>query len=504
MAENTRKGRAAKPSIASHPLFPVIVVLWFGALFGLASLALRPALMEGFVAATGIDRVVPMAAPPLGNTARLLIVLLMTILGCLVGAVVARRVARPVAQPAARRRRPAPETESADEGTSPVGMFGSAPSVADDEEEGVEQPVRRRRQLALLPHDEAFDDQAPLPGTQILSVAELPLKSFDEVDGIWLHNSDRPEPRGPMTLQLQAKEDGSAELPHDDDRLEPFAPIAPEIAAQDAHDETDGRSNRLFESYVRRVNAGVGSNDSDLPPTPGFASIPPSDAEDRPTVPDEAPAALNEPAYANTAERIANAPLDALSHVELLERLAQTIARRRARWAQTRERSADDAEAAALTPRLETAPPAEPARFAKPQSLQAEMPAALRPGWADHDDTDDDALPSTIPPRSIAMKPQPTPSEQADDEDILAEGYSSLRGMTKQAPHQFVRIDESENSAVPQPPIVAFPGLQDASTASQPDRRAFDSPRGEEPAADQTEQALRAALATLRRMSGAA
>jgi hypothetical protein len=514
------KGRAAKPSIASHPLFPVVVVLWFGALFGLASLAIRPPLMEAFVAATGIDRVVPMAAPPLGSTARILIVLLMTILGCLVGALVARRVAKPAVQPSTRRRRPAPEAERAEEDASPVGMFGADQS-ATAEEEPSEQPLRRRRQLALMPQDDAFEDQAPLPGTQILSVAELPLKSFDEVDGIWLHDSDRAAPVKPASFAPEAADGATHDDPvlagaPDDERLETFAQVAREIASDDAPDEANGRSNRLFETYVRRVNAGVGSNDGDLDPAPGFASVPASDHEDAPAMLDldrtaealpvthDAPARSDQPAYANTAERIATAPLDALSHVELLERLAQTIARRRAQYAQaSAQASAASSETVAAAEPVE--PPVAPPRFAPPLAAAPELPAALRPHWAGDEDEQDDALPSTIPPRSITMKPVPAPiAPAAQDDDILAEGYSSLQGMTKPGPRQFVRIDEAENAAVPPPPVVAFPGLQDVAATAEPERRTFDAPQSAEPPPDQTEQALRAALATLRRMSGAA
>jgi hypothetical protein len=489
LAETTRKGRAAKPSIASHPLFTIIVVLWFGALFGLASLAIRPALMEGVVAATGIDRLVPMAAPPLGHTARILIVLLMTILGCLVGALVARRVAKPAASLAARHRRPAPEPEHNDDEASPVGLFGAARPAA-DEEDAVAQPARRRRQLALMPQDEVVEDAAPLPGNPILSVAELPLKSFDEVDGVWLHDNDRPVPRPQAHVDDQLDRHASIDAVDEAGQPEAFAPVAQESASDDAPADGDGRSNRLFESYVRRVNAGVGSNDSDLAAVPGFASIPPAEMDAPPIVAQVG----DEPAYANTAERIATAPLDALSHVELLERLAQTIARRRAQAAQ---READ----ATATPIAE---PIAPARFGKPLPPQPapEMPAALRPHWAVEDDAQDDALPSIVPPRSITMTP--APALPADDADILAVGYSSLRGMTKTGPHEFVRIDEPEDAAVPQPPVFAFPGLQEAAGPTQPERRAFDAPQGTEPAPDQTEQALRAALATLRRMSGAA
>ena len=489
-----------------------MVVIWFGALFGLASLAIRPALLERLVSAAGIDLLVPMAAAPLGTTARLLVALMMTLLGCVVGAIVGRGLAKPAAKTAGARRRPAP-TAQVEDGPSEVALFGAAPSANTAEAE-VDQSVRRRRQLAIIDTAETFDDQAPLPGSaQILSVAELPLKSFDEVDGIWLHSSDRAEPNAGET-PADHDQDGILELAGEKlDTVEPSAPAPVILADEDVSEPAAGaRGNRLFDSYVRRVNAGIGSNDSEIP-APGFVSVPDDLSEPATRHCEASVLATDEPVsggppaaepdtefatdavYANTAERIATAPLDALSHVELLERLALTIARRRREAAQSSE--------AAATPA-----PAEPVWFSAPQSVAAngDMPAALRPHWMDGDQDDDDALPAIAPPRTITMAADRTGDQPAraagedappieeiampQDPRVLAQGYSSLQGMTKLGVHQV--FDRSGAADVP------------ATGSPMPAARAFDAPQADEPLPDQTEQALRAALATLRRMSGAA
>ena len=80
MAITNRKPGKSKP-ISSHPLFPAVVALWFGALLGLGSLAIRPTLLEAVVLKTGLDLIIPAAAPPLGITARILIALFMASLG---------------------------------------------------------------------------------------------------------------------------------------------------------------------------------------------------------------------------------------------------------------------------------------------------------------------------------------------------------------------------------------------------------------------------------------
>ena len=88
-----RKGGIGGQPIIRHPLFPAIVALWFGALLGVGSLALRPALLEALVLATGIDAVLPAAGPPLGITARLLLASALGLAGGAVGFVLARRFA---------------------------------------------------------------------------------------------------------------------------------------------------------------------------------------------------------------------------------------------------------------------------------------------------------------------------------------------------------------------------------------------------------------------------
>ncbi|QGN54727.1 hypothetical protein [Novosphingobium sp. Gsoil 351] len=86
---------APSKSILAHPWFARMIGLWFAALFGLSSLALAPEVLERIVTTLGIDTILPAAAPPLGQTARLLLAMGMAgvgeIVGLLVGALLARR-----------------------------------------------------------------------------------------------------------------------------------------------------------------------------------------------------------------------------------------------------------------------------------------------------------------------------------------------------------------------------------------------------------------------------
>lgn len=115
-----------------HPLFPAVVAVWFGALFGLGTLAVRVSLIERIVVASGIDRMIPAAAPPLGINARILIALALTMLGGIVGMVIGRLIAR--SKPTARARRAAAAQAAAEVAESePVkaATFDDAPSFID-------------------------------------------------------------------------------------------------------------------------------------------------------------------------------------------------------------------------------------------------------------------------------------------------------------------------------------------------------------------------------------
>ena len=84
---------AAKAPISTHPLFPAIVALWFAALLGLGSLILPTLLLERPVPVSGLSSHVPMAAPPLGFTARATLALGAGTLGAVLGLLLARQVA---------------------------------------------------------------------------------------------------------------------------------------------------------------------------------------------------------------------------------------------------------------------------------------------------------------------------------------------------------------------------------------------------------------------------
>lgn len=159
MNQEKRKQPDGKQPIIRHPLFPATVALWFGALFGLGSLAIRPTLLESVVVSLGIDAVVPVMAPPLGATARMLLALSLAAIGGIIGA----KLARTIAGTGRRKKR----------GDRLGSIFGAKQQPA----------TQRRRQLAIedRPARPSYGENAPVPGTspKILDVAEFDLDGFE-------------------------------------------------------------------------------------------------------------------------------------------------------------------------------------------------------------------------------------------------------------------------------------------------------------------------------------
>jgi hypothetical protein len=184
VAKQKRKPAKGKP-ITSHQLFPAVVALWFGALFGLGSLAVRPSLLEGLVLKSHLDLVIPAAAPPLGVTARILVALILAAIGAVIGIALARRIARPKPVVTERKRssRDLGHNESAarphyaDASTRPPVLAGGNYSDEVDSPGGGGMLANRRRSLAIEHEEEAFvpHEMAPLPGgnPQVFDISEL-------------------------------------------------------------------------------------------------------------------------------------------------------------------------------------------------------------------------------------------------------------------------------------------------------------------------------------------
>ena len=190
MANQKRQPAKAQP-ISAHPLFAAVVALWFGALFGLGSLAVRPALLENLVLQSHIDLVIPAAAPPLGLTARILLALALAALGAMLGIWLSRRLTRPSIETHERKRgakdlasqmprvrlRDAHPDAPARRPISAHEELGSEPAVANEQvpPSAPGMLANRRRTLTMIEEEQEFvpHELAPLPGSAIISPLEL-------------------------------------------------------------------------------------------------------------------------------------------------------------------------------------------------------------------------------------------------------------------------------------------------------------------------------------------
>lgn len=576
-----RQGKSAKPAaagadhrgatrgaITAHPLFPAIVALWFAALFGLGSLAIRPALLESVVLAVGLHALVPAAAPPLGLTARLMIAIAMAALGAIIGLLLARRLAAPAAQAEPRKKgrqvqAPQAEAEAAAQ-AGPRGLFGRTDPDCDNDDRDAAPAAPafpgRRRALALegdaLPD---IHDFVPLPGggaPQILDISAFAIDDDAALAVPAAASMNDPADSAAVTNTAPAHETEA-----DDDYV--FEPVggdaAPVIRARieplPVVEKVDDVAATAAELPQAR-RAGIFALTEAAPPLFGTGATLDAPAE----APAEAPVFAARARFAlptgTAAERIASANLEDLSHVELIERLALAMQRRR----DAVRAAPAPAVPAPAVPAEAPAPTAEPVALPRigrltvggaPEGVQvqaevpAPLPAAFRPiglDTASDDDAcdEDEGVLAHVPPRNFVLRVKPSREEASDEagelhhapaelaeasDDEEDDGYGSLVEMTVASapPRQpLIRIEEPDAPAGAIEPVVIFPGQQvDRPTSPSafgdaPVLRQFDPPgTAGTPRANpapvaaindpgEAERALRSALATLQRMNGAA
>lgn len=89
-ARSVRRRKA--PPVTAHRLFPAFAALWFAALFGLGSLAISGTALGALVMMSGLPALVPAAAPPLGFTAHVLVAFGLALVGAALGLVLGLRL----------------------------------------------------------------------------------------------------------------------------------------------------------------------------------------------------------------------------------------------------------------------------------------------------------------------------------------------------------------------------------------------------------------------------
>ena len=103
MSDRSKGKTANQPPVSAHPAFPVIVALWFAALFGIGSMVLPMDMFERLSVSSGLADAFAAAQPPLGESSRWIVAFAAAVLGGLAGVLVARKVAATQAASTARR-----------------------------------------------------------------------------------------------------------------------------------------------------------------------------------------------------------------------------------------------------------------------------------------------------------------------------------------------------------------------------------------------------------------
>jgi hypothetical protein len=545
--------RAAAAPVSTHAAFPAIVALWFAALLGIGSLVLPVALFERLVSASGLAAVLPSAAPPLGFTARAGIALAGAIIGALAGLALARKVARAHAPESTARSFAFDEPRRPISAHDELGEEGLDTAQAD-----VPAQPHKRRTLAIaednprstylqavplpgLPADEpsAFAHPIALVATaeppQEAEPAPLELEAFAE-------SADRDaEPESATNAPLDSANSGvfaAVETPSVQDqpmtdRRSFDDPQAPEPAA-------DAVAPLHFAAPSLRRTEPIACDEEEFADEAMEMSF-----EEQPSAPHLS--VIEDPGEPEETDD--ERPLEELGLVQLAARLGASLAKRKARLA-SRPRAtapaevppftatqdfeaaeADDAARAiadffgpakSIEPAAEEPYEAEPAMPAVPASLRA-LSLESDEGFED----DGIAASFSLPLGAGFAGSEPVDEDETGEPDEFSEDseYSSLLGMKNPFIRQqeFVRVEEPEDEAGAAEPAVTFPSPVPAplppaaeNQAANDGPRPFDPPGNASQAATQgatqaaprdpgeAERNLRAALATLQRMSGAA
>lgn len=482
--------KAAKPPITANPAFPWIVALWFSALLGIGSLIMPVSLFESLVYATGIAAILPMAAPPLGFTAKLLIAIVGTVAGGMLGLLLARKLS------AETSSGPTDHFEHADH--LPTSESTVSTDLEDEHGDAPAEPAEprlRRRSLAIE------DEAEPV---EFLAVSKTPTADIVPTISIDLGS---PEPVGePYELdEAAALTDEQSEMVQDgsEPQFEPQEPV--EVAAPIPDDEDDVHSEDTMSDkqpfdvafHVEPMAHIDDDNTSDVAPGP-------EEAEAGAEVTEQPVSELSDAEPANTEP---GDPGESL--LQLVNRLALAVEKHREWAAENAARNAetnvqDDegpglsaVEAGGPVPMDFEAAPAEDAAQAlagffgdaSPEGTIAAVSSGFDADEAGEEDADGDfadlSASFALPPLGEPDQPEPLPRPAFDQPPEGAE-----------APEADLEPVEADDPAASPEPTVLFPGNGQPRSEAPP---AFD-PAPPQPSNDDNERVLREALMNLQRM----
>jgi hypothetical protein len=331
--------------LSSHPAFAPAFILWCGAMLGLPVLAISGAALESWVAGAHIDSLLPAAAPPLGATARLMLAAGFALVGAAVGWGVTRML-RPGPlregdeiqlrqrdrHPDAPARRPiSAHAELGDEGLG--GLTGDRDLFPDDLSP-YRAPVEETPRQGGFIHEPAPWRAPTMPPAMPVAAEATPVFAAPAItlapqiaaapaaasrDRLHEDAYDLPE------IDFGGLMDTSAVVAEEETPA-PQALPSPEPTEDDWH----ALPPVVSETDLRRTSGRM-LTAVPAPVVPIASALSRRAAENRPVeklTPVETPALIGATPVqprASASERIGQASLGELSHVELIERLALAI-----------------------------------------------------------------------------------------------------------------------------------------------------------------------------------
>lgn len=420
--------RKQKP-ITKHPMFPYVTALWFATFAGLGSFAIAPSLLEGPVVALGLPAVLPAATPPLGFTARVLLALGLFVIGAVAGLLAGRALARDKTAEPRRNRDFSRAARDAATETAPRGEFEPRRPLNPLEDLGepldaagpAEAPQRRRPltvaddaalampfESAPLPGALPWDNPASAPFAEPAASDEAgPFAGaapFAEPE----HVEDAPERDGPSVLPGHAFADASNDPLALDQLIEQASAAAfdttPLVFGESGSDEEDevnvtvgaeqGEAEAEAEAEAVLSTEPLAAQDQAVASFPPFAAqgVPLFQAPVQPVTP------------------IERADLDDLGLVQLVERLALAMSRRRPQHSRAAAAELPPATPAAFAPSPLVVPPASAPSIALAPVSSA--PASASPITVPEAEDPREVAPAM--PRLHVTAPEPAPAPVAN------------------------------------------------------------------------------------------
>lgn len=321
-------------AITQHPLFGTVVPVWLAATFALSTLAVRGELLERIVLSLQLDLILPMATPPLGTTARLMLAVAFGLLGALLGWVAVRKLApretyaqkawqeaQREANPLRRRSADAHPDFPARQPIQAHAELGEHGFDNHPVEKPAYEPAPQVNQQSTAP---SYSPPPPVAETwQVLHDVPAPPPPAEEPSWDW-----KPQP-----VVVQTPVEVVAQRPVLTESV--LAELTP---AQSANAEPISQPFRFFQIDPAPA-APVVPSSSFVPETviePVAEIVPEIVAQTKiePVIEQPAPTPKSVAGFPSitldgpsVAEHVATASLESLSHVELLERLAQALHR---------------------------------------------------------------------------------------------------------------------------------------------------------------------------------